>query len=952
MESWLRRYLNLGVDEASLLLGILIPLLSLVFPAVRRMLVGIGISVVARLQPVRSRYRRWFLHEHGKLKNIYLNRIEKLDLADTYISLSVKSEQVSNSSRQLATRLFSPAGPRRILLVGEPGTGKSTLLKAYASGVLRRRRHGGQRSDLDEIAGAKDFPVFLPLRQIAKSLSDGGNLDEHILEVLRSRARSARPTRLMRRLLRQGRMVVLLDGLDEVAEAAYSAVRAALLDFANRDEDADLPTSMARIVISCRRQNFLQVTDDWLGLFADQYFSIAPLEDAEIQRFIGKRREDFSDGSSPEQFFADVRASGTLELHRIPLVLTISLGLYTQLAGYEIPHSLGEFYSEMIKELLRRHDFRTDRLSSVNRFRAEDKLRFLQVFAIELAEREIPFNDFFRSEIVAHCSKLQPNMAHLKADQVEDFVAEIIDRSGLLTSTSADGHFAYAHRAFHEHLVAGQLARRTDAGARLMAKVHDPEWRQTIIMYCGNETNELSEFLLGLSNHSAELAGHCLAVALVPVETASKVIGKVRASMGRQSDRKSQLQLMSALIQATLSPVEDVKQLALRELHGQLVNALDWDKEQSQRIVSSLLASSPHVASLLLVKIAVDPLPEAIKLMLTLLRMPDDEPRLVAPLWHFMRKYSSALRHPSGHSRTELKIVIDDDLLKGLNHLLEMIVAKLVHLAMTPEGFAALQAQDPITLGWVPESHRRAAYPMRKALPFDSNLVMLLGSAYTLKVLSTMPEPNAYIEAFRAPGAPLQFWDSGTRFDPNRLTLLFRCAAVGALAISCIGLVWTVVTTPEIFLRAGFWVGVLGVHFAVSMIVVRITWVGAIKYVESYYGHSFSRLAYFMPGLGAFTLLTRKPLEIVMRFARDHRNLLTIRSIIAFLWGLIFLPITMLYSVPLLAWAGPIWLAGPIAIVAILLLYWLPGTGITSPYMWLSAKQFGPARAILVALRT
>ena len=49
-----------------------------------------------------------------------------------------------------------------------------------------------------------------------------------------------------------------------------------------------------------------------------------------------------------------MRTSGTLDLHRTPLILAMSVGLYARKAFYEIPSSIAELYRAMIDEMLDR----------------------------------------------------------------------------------------------------------------------------------------------------------------------------------------------------------------------------------------------------------------------------------------------------------------------------------------------------------------------------------------------------------------------------------------------------------------------------------------------------------------------------------------------------------------------------------------------------------------------
>ena len=127
---------------------------------VRVLLRRAGGRVALTLGSPQERYRRWFVAEYGTLRNIYLNRVETLDLADSYVSLSVRAENETGGARLPATDLMAASGPRRIVIVGDPGSGKSTLLKAYGSGVLRR---AAGDSELDLVGRTNEIPILAVL---------------------------------------------------------------------------------------------------------------------------------------------------------------------------------------------------------------------------------------------------------------------------------------------------------------------------------------------------------------------------------------------------------------------------------------------------------------------------------------------------------------------------------------------------------------------------------------------------------------------------------------------------------------------------------------------------------------------------------------------------------------------------------------------------------------------
>jgi hypothetical protein len=494
--------------DAIALAGVVATVVVAVFGPTRRWLVRrVRAGLLWAGRPER-RYATWFIQKWGQYENPYLDDVESLDLSNTFVSLSFSAQDTGQETRTVATAVLADRRAGNLVIEGAPGSGKSTLLKAYGVGtlrlrgrVLRVRRPGG------------DIPFFVQLRKLSRWLDQhaGAGLASYLVEeVLVSGAGMDRTdaTDFLRYVLAENRVLVLLDGLDEVAADRHDAVLEAVYKF-RTDRNQALPTHQARLVVTCRRQNLLAVRDRWVPVIARTVCTLAPLRNSEIFSYLDKLRGKFKTPAGPENFFQAVRASGTLDLHRVPLILAMSVGLYARKDFYEIPSSIARLYRTMVEELLDRHKFKGDPGGSVLRYTVADKHRYLREFALESAVGG-GFNDFGRAELTAFAKELAP---HLDAVQdPREFVAEIVERSGLLTDASEAGQFVFAHRSIHEHLVVEELRLRPDGPATLLARATDPEWRQVAIFYAtAQDQRSADELLDQLVRRNAALAGHCLA---------------------------------------------------------------------------------------------------------------------------------------------------------------------------------------------------------------------------------------------------------------------------------------------------------------------------------------------------------------------------------------------------------------------------------------------------------
>lgn len=117
---------------------------------------------------------------------------------------------------------------RRLVVLGDPGSGKTTLLRYLALLYARDLAEAGSlvRQKLG-LAESATLPILLPLRQIGTFLrtrypaEDGTEGHAQLLEFLLESLRNERislPGKFFDGYLQSGKAVILLDGLDEVAD--------------------------------------------------------------------------------------------------------------------------------------------------------------------------------------------------------------------------------------------------------------------------------------------------------------------------------------------------------------------------------------------------------------------------------------------------------------------------------------------------------------------------------------------------------------------------------------------------------------------------------------------------------------------------------------------------------------------------------------------------------------
>ncbi|UCG88411.1 MAG: hypothetical protein JSW71_07680, partial [Gemmatimonadota bacterium] len=121
------------------------------------------------------------------------------------------------------------AKARRLVVLGDPGAGKTTMVRWIATAYLLRLKQDPDWKDLPDVVTLPDedwLPIIIRCRDLDPSCL-GGPLDNILLYTLRkteiTEAESSALRTVLRGKLDQGQALLLLDGLDEIAAPAVRA---------------------------------------------------------------------------------------------------------------------------------------------------------------------------------------------------------------------------------------------------------------------------------------------------------------------------------------------------------------------------------------------------------------------------------------------------------------------------------------------------------------------------------------------------------------------------------------------------------------------------------------------------------------------------------------------------------------------------------------------------------
>jgi formylglycine-generating enzyme required for sulfatase activity len=406
----------------------------------------------------------------------------------------------------------------RLVLLGEPGSGKSTFANFVAlsmAGELLGRteanlallraplpnKNGEDGEDRQPWDHGVLFPVRVVLRDFAvRGLPSpgergaAGDLWRHLEREL-ERAGLAEVFPELRRELLEGRGVVLLDGLDEVPEAERRRpqIRQAVEDFA-----AGLRTS--RVLLTSR--TYAYQNPEWKVRGFEEAV-LAPFSHGQIHRFVrlwyeqmavqGRLREEEARGRAEllrRAIFASDRLLGLAER---PLLLTLMASLHAWKSG-TLPERREELYAQAVELLLntwerRRvdHDARgaavlvPASLAEWLRVDREEVRQALDAVAFEAHSAQPGVVDTADVEE----GRLAVRLLHLSRNPEADareLMAYLRDRAGLLVERG-EGVYTFPHRTFQEYLAACHLTSRNFPKEAARLGREDPgRWREVVLL--------------------------------------------------------------------------------------------------------------------------------------------------------------------------------------------------------------------------------------------------------------------------------------------------------------------------------------------------------------------------------------------------------------------------------------------------------------------------------------
>lgn len=375
----------------------------------------------------------------------------------------------------------------RLFLRGEAGSGKTTMLQWLAVRAARQ--------DFPEwLASWNDaLPFLIRLRRSA-----GQELpppEAFVNEVGRHIA-AEMPPRWVHGLLREGRALILVDGVDELPEGQRRAARDWLSGLINAFPDA-------RYVVTSRPG---AASATWLDRQGFDHAEVQPMGWPDVQEFVRHWHAAFCAESADQDRHEQLGAAESALLESLyarrhlrllatsPLLSALLCALNLDRRA-QLPDERMELYAIALDMLLERRDTERQITSGGPPFSKTAKTLLLEDLAYWLIRNG--WSDTTRdraAERLAWRLSAMPRAGTQDGAQVLD---GLVVRSGLIREPVV-GRIDFVHRTFQEYLAASAAISQDEVG-ELIRNAHDDQWREVIVMAAGHaQPRQRDELLHGI----------------------------------------------------------------------------------------------------------------------------------------------------------------------------------------------------------------------------------------------------------------------------------------------------------------------------------------------------------------------------------------------------------------------------------------------------------------------
>ncbi len=465
-------------------------------------------------------YRRTLEKDLGSVRMLGLPGVDKqqVELLDTFVSLNIsptwRSEERIGGEVPQETHSLDPDTVMKrafekynmLLVIGDPGSGKTTLMKYYTITCLEKEFEPVSKLGLT----VPRLPIYFPLREL-KDSEDGQLLtfNKQLSLWAEKRLRKITPA-TFQQWLQNKHTLILFDGLDEISSLDK---RRRVCEWIKQTAEG---LHKARFVVTSRwtgyrkadgielecdhmRSDITDFTAEQQADFLRAWFPAAYCQeyrdpktdpDADVWRE-NQRAMGLGKAEAIVEYLLREENKAIRELSGTPMLLQIMAIIWKEREF--LPNGRGELYNSALIYMLQYRDARR-KLDPL--LPSKEAMLILEPLALWMQENL----NTDEVEKAAFHERMQPLIDSIRSGiSAEDLCANLRDRAGIIAEYG-DLHYVFRHKSFREYLAGLELVKvcRADKThfARLAERMEEDWWEEPLRFFMNESDGALFEGMM------------------------------------------------------------------------------------------------------------------------------------------------------------------------------------------------------------------------------------------------------------------------------------------------------------------------------------------------------------------------------------------------------------------------------------------------------------------------